>query len=264
MKSVHSPRFPLIALPASLGTLAAQSPGNVQVTADIVYSTYGTRQLKLAIYRPPSTKPLPGIVVIRGGGWRRGDKQGFASIARNVAAKGFVTACIEYRALPEVQFPDPVYDTKAAVRWMRAEGPRYGVATDSIEGDGGHAGVSSRVQAVVALAPVTDFAAMSRTGAAGSNIVQVLFQNKIEVANSFSPVTYLKKDSAPILFIHGDADKTVFTAQSEEMLERCKKADVRASLITLKGVPHAFWNQPKWAADTITQAAAFFHDVLGH
>ena len=114
---MHPPRFPLLALLASLGTLPAQSPGDVKVTPDIVYATYGARQLKLDIYRPQAaTKPLPGIVVIRGGGWRRGDKQGFADLARNLAAKGFVTACIEYRVLPEVQFPDPVYDTKAAVR----------------------------------------------------------------------------------------------------------------------------------------------------
>lgn len=281
MKSVHPRHFPLLALLASVGTLAAQSPANVQVTQDIVYATYGSRQLKLDLYRPQSSKPLPGIVVIRGGGWRVGDKQGFAGIARNLAAKGFVTACIEYRVLPEVQFPDPIYDTKAAVRWMRAEGAHYGIKTDEIgaiggsagghlvallgasyqaaalEGNGGHAGVSSRVQAVVAMAPVTDFATMKDS-------VQTLFQGKRELADSFSPVTYLSKDSAPILFIHGDADKTVPIAQSQEMLERSKKLGVRASLISLPGAPHGFWNQPKYAPDTITQAADFFHDVLEH
>jgi acetyl esterase/lipase len=48
------------------------------------------------------------------------------------------------------------------------------------------------------------------------------------------------------------------------MLERCKKAGVRAELIAIKGAPHGFWHQPNWAADTINQAAEFFHDVLGH
>jgi acetyl esterase/lipase len=213
-----------------------------------------------------------------------GDKKGFAGIARNLAAKGFVTACIEYRVIPEVQFPDPVYDTKAAVRWMRAEGKQYGIKTDaigviggsagghlvallgtsykaaSLEGEGGHPGVSSRVQAVVAMAPVTDFATLAKS----DDAVRTFFQGKKELADSFSPVTYLAQDSAPILLMHGDADKSVPIAQSQEMLERCQKLGVKASLIAMPGVPHGFWNQPKWAADTITQAAAFFHEVLGN
>ncbi len=257
--------FSLIVL-TSLPLLLAQD--NIQVIPDIVYATYGTRQLKLDVYRPSSSKPMPGILVIRGGGWMRGDKQGFAGIARNLAAKGFITACIEYRVLPEVQFPDPIYDTKAAVRWMRAEGKNYGINTDAIgaiggsagghlvallgtsykaanlEGDGGHPGVSSRVQAVVAMAPVTNFATAAKSQSGAVNVVRAMFQNNLELANSFSPVTYLSKDSAPILFIHGDADETVPIAQSEEMLQQCRKLGVRSSLIDLKGVPHGFWNQP--------------------
>lgn len=208
-----------------------QAQDNVQVKPDIVYATYGTRQLELDVYRPSSGETMPGILVIRGGGWRVGDKQGFAPIARNLAAKGFVTACIEYCVLPDVQFPDPVYDTKAAVRWMRAGGKNYGVKTDaigaiggsagghlvallgtsyqnaSLEGGGGHTGVSSRVQAVVA-----------------------------------APVTYISKDSAPILFLHGDMDKTVPIAQSKEMLELCQKKGVRASLITVQGAHEVLGN----------------------
>jgi pectinesterase len=271
------------ALLALVSLLNAQ---DIQVTPDIVYATYETRQLKVDVYRPPATALLPGILVVRGGGWKQGDKQGFAAIARNLAAKGFVTACIEYRVLPEVQFPDPVYDTKAAVRWMRAEGRKYGINPDAIgaiggsagghlvallgtsskaarlEGSGGHPGISSRVQAVVAMAPVTDFMTMGRDGGPGP--ARTLFQENLELAKALSPVTYVASDSAPILFIHGDADKTVSISQSQEMLERCQKAGARASLITLQGAPHSFWHQPQWAADTIAKSAAFFHEVLGN
>jgi acetyl esterase/lipase len=271
----------LFAALALAAASAQQVPVEVQVAPDIVYAAYGTRQLKLDVYRPISTKPLPGIVVIRGGGWRQGDKQGFASIARNLAATGFVTACIEYRVLPVVHFPDPVYDTKAAVRWMRAEGKQYGIDPDRIgvigasagghlvallgtsdkvaklDGAGGHPGISSRVQAVVALAPVTDFGTMTSAG-------QRMFAGKPELATLYSPVTHISKDAAPILLIHGDADKTVPIAQSQLMLERCKSVGIRASLLTFEGAPHGFWHQPKWAEDTIAQAAKFFHDVLGN
>ena len=263
-------------------------PGDVDVTPDIVYANYGDKQLRLDLYLPKNRtgKPIPGVVVIRGGGWRVGDKQGFAPIAANLAASGLAAACIEYRVLPDVKFPDPVYDTKAAVRWMRAEGKRYSIATDAIgviggsagghlvallgtsykvstlEGGGGHPGVSSRVQAVVAMAPVVDFVSMSEARSGGSDMVKTLFGDRPELAALLAPVTHLDKDSAPILLIHSNADKTVPHQQSEEMLARCKKIGVPASLITIEGAPHGFWMQPQWAANTVKQSAEFFHSVL--
>ena len=131
----------------------------------------------------PRVRGWTGLIAIRGGGWRAGDKNGFASIAAGLAERGFAAACIEYRVLPEFTIADAVADTKAAVRWMRAEGVRYGIQTETIgaiggsagghlaalpgtshkaaglEGPGGNEGISSRVQAVVAMAPVVDFEA---------------------------------------------------------------------------------------------------------
>src|SRR5438045_5770546 len=117
-------------------------PGNVEKTADIVYARYGDKQLRLDLYMP-KPKPaglIPGILVIRGGGWRQGDKNGFAPIAAGLAAKGLAAACIEYRVLPDVTIGDAVNDTKAAVRWMRAEGKNYGIQPDAIGAIGGSAG----------------------------------------------------------------------------------------------------------------------------
>jgi acetyl esterase/lipase len=268
---------------------AAQSkmPENVEKTADIVYATYGEKQLRLDLYTP-KPKPaglIPGIVVIRGGGWRQGDKNGFASIAAGLAAKGFAAACIEYRVLPDVKINDCVKDTKAAVRWMRAEGKRYGIQADAIgaiggsagghlvallatsskvsklEGDGGHAGVSSRIQASVPMAPVVDFTSFAqKRGDAGG--ASAMFGNEPEMVKVLSPVTHIDRDSAPILLIHGSEDKTVPITQSQEMLERYKKAGLSADLVTIDGAPHSFWNMPQWSAETIDKSAQFFHSVL--
>jgi acetyl esterase/lipase len=65
----------------------------------VVYAEYGPRRLKLDVYRPPesfSEPARPGIVVVRGGKWEQGDKQGFSYIAGQLAMAGFVTASIEY------------------------------------------------------------------------------------------------------------------------------------------------------------------------
>jgi arylsulfatase A len=225
--------------------------------------------------------------VIRGGGWRQGDKDFFAPIAAGLAAKGLAAACIEYRVLPDVTMADAVNDTKAAVRWMRAEGKRYGIQTDVIgalggsagghlvallatsykvsrlEGSGGHAGFSSRIQAVVPMAPVVDFVTMSQARQeSGGGAVRTIFENDAEMARLLSPVTHLDRDSAPMLLMHGNADKTVPIAQSQEMLERCKKAGVPAEMVTIDGAPHGFWNMPQWSAETIEKSARFFHAML--
>ena len=48
-----------------------------------------------------------------------------------------------------------------------------------------------------------------------------------------------------------------------QMLERCKKLGIPAELVTIDGAPHAFWNMPQWAAETIDRSARFFHSKMG-
>ena len=262
-------------------------PANVEAVRDIVYAAYGARQLRLDLYLPkPRPAKLAGVIAIRGGGWKMGDKNGFAKISAHLAAHGFAVACIEYRVIPEVKPPDPVHDSKAAVRWMRAEGGAYGIRPDTIgaiggsaggqmaallatsykvaalEGSGGHAGVSSRVQAVVAMAPVADFLSIDSQSKRGDQVVQSVFGGNRDLAKQLSPVTHLDRDSAPILLIHSKADSTVPYAQSEEMLEHCRKTGVSAELVTIEGAPHAFWNGEKWFGDVIDKSAEFFHAML--
>jgi acetyl esterase/lipase len=254
-----------------------QLPDTVERKSDIIYAHYGDKRVRLDLYRPKAnpTAVLPGIVVIRGGGWRAGDKNLFAHIAAGLAARGFAAACIEYRVMPEVTIREEVNDAKAAVRWMRGEAKTFGINPNAIgaiggsaagqlvallatsykvkelEGDGGHPGVSSRIQAVVPLAGVFDFETMPR-----------MAPEILKFAKLVAPITYLDKDAAPFLLIHSNADKSVPLAQSEQMLARLKKLGVPAELVVIDKAPHGFWNMPQWSAETIDRAAKFFHSVL--
>ncbi len=272
----------LIALPLFAFAAHAQPrpftlPETVEVQKDIIYAQYGDRKLPLDLYRPKA-KPaglMPGIVVIRGGGWRAGDKNAFAHIAAGLAARGFAAACIEYRVMPEVTVREEVNDSKAAVRWMRAEAKKYGINPDAIgaiggsaaghlvgllatsykakelEGDGGHPGVSSRIQAVVPMAGVFDFETMPRMAPEIQKFAKLV-----------APINYLDKDAAPFLLIHSNEDKSVPLAQSEQILARLKKLGVPAELVVIDKAPHGFWQMPQWSTETIDRAAKFFHSVL--
>ncbi|MBI5772882.1 MAG: alpha/beta hydrolase [Verrucomicrobia bacterium] len=251
-------------------------PDSVKVERDIVYAKYGEREVKLDLYLPkkPAAEKIPCIVVIHGGGWRSGDKTRFAHLASALAEQGFAAACIGYRLLPEVQFPAPVVDCKAAVRWVRANAAKHGIDPDRIgaiggsagghlvamlgtshnepklEGDGGNPGVSSRVQAVVAMATpadMTSFAARSGT--------------EKSIATLISPVTHVSKDSAPTLLLHSDADRTVPMEQSEKLLKKLQEAKVPAELVKM-GASHAFWNDAKHFDETLKRSVEFFRKNL--
>ncbi len=118
-------------------------PPSVRVVRDIPYATYDTRELRLDLYLPPGSddrRAMPGVIVVRGGGWRSGDKDAFAFIAGQLAKEGFVAASIEYRTSSEAKFPAAVHDVKAAVRWMRARAATYGIDPNAIGAIGGSAG----------------------------------------------------------------------------------------------------------------------------
>ena len=115
---------------------------SVRVVQDVVYGSYGERQLKLDLYLPrqPAEDLTPGVIVIRGGGWSQGDKEGYAHIAGYLAKEGLAAASIEYRVPPEATFPAAIHDIKAAVRWMRTNGKQYAINTEQIGAIGGSAG----------------------------------------------------------------------------------------------------------------------------
>ncbi len=253
-------------------------PETVKVERDIVYAAYGERKVLLDLYLPkkPSSDKIPCILVIHGGGWRMGDKTKFAAQAAYLADQGFAAACIGYRLLPEVTFPAPIVDCKAAVRWVRANAAKHGIDPDRIgatggsagghltamlasshkvaalEGDGGHPGVSSRIQAAVAMAAPGDMSVYAqRTGA------------HAELAALISPMTHIDKDAAPMLLLHSTDDRTVSISQSEAMLAKYEALGLPSYLVKIEKGGHAFWNSPQWFGGVMEKTAAFFKTHLG-
>ncbi len=123
--------------------------------------------------------------------------------------------------------------------------------------------VSSKVQAVACFFPPTDFL---NYGEAGKEMIDRSFQppftaavdyhefdpkkalyvpvtdkDKLrEISRQVSPITFVTKDSAPTLLIHGDKDKLVPIQQSEEILAKLKEAKVPAELIVKKDGAHGW------------------------
>lgn len=266
-------------------------PESVKVTRDIVYAKYGDRSLRLDLYEPDHRDAalLPSIVVIRGGGWRIGDKDGFGPMAAALAVRGLVTVSIEYRASGEAIFPAAVEDTKAAVRWLRANAERYSLDQDaigaiggsagahlavylgvtdsvaSLEGAGGNQEMGSSVSAVVGLATPTNFSYFSEdSNNIGSAFLGASYKEDTELWAFASPVSHVTTSAPPLLLIHSESDGVVPFTHSIEMAERYGNAGAPVEVVLIPDAPHPFWNFEEWFGETMDRSAAFFWRHLGN
>jgi acetyl esterase/lipase len=249
-----------------------RAPEGCTVVRDIVYARAPGKDLTLDIYRPDNaTGKLPVIVWVHGGGWQSGSKD--RCPAAPLARDGYAVVSINYRLSHEAIFPAQIHDCKAAIRFLRANAGKYGLAperigawgssagahlvallgtsggVDELEGDLGNAQQSSRVQCVVDFFGPTDF---TRMDAAGSNrnhdapnspesklIGGPIQQNKDKVARA-NPITYVTPDDPPFLILHGDMDETVPFNQSELLRDALKKAGVPVTFEPQPGKGHGF------------------------
>ncbi len=243
---------------------------------NVVYGKGGNDELQLDIAKPgEGSGPFPAVVFIHGGGWSGGNRAGFRGFAEQAAKRGYVGLTISYRLTqidPEtkvgkVPFPAQIEDCKCAIRWLRANAAKYNVdakhigvgggsagghlsllvgLTDSshkLEGSGGHADQSSRVQAVVNIFGPTDIKACWDTSAGARQFIQGLCGKLDDPKNTFkaaSPVTYISSDDPPILTLHGSADTLVPPSQATLLDEQLKTAKVKHELVILEGEGHGF------------------------
>lgn len=243
------------------------APADAKKLDDIVHAKIGTRELHLDIVMPKDApqKTYPCVVWIHGGGWSKGTHKNNPTAW--LAGKGYVTASVEYRLSGEAIFPAQIHDCKAAIRFLRAHAEDYGIDPNRIgawgssagghlvallgatcgvkelEGDSGNPNVSSRVQAVCDYFGPTNLAPSPKWLVAPPQISALLGgspTDKPEVARLASPVKFVDKSDPPFLVVHGEEDKLVPIAQSEELYAALRKAGVRATFIRVKNAAHGF------------------------
>ncbi|NQU11887.1 alpha/beta hydrolase [bacterium] len=256
---------------------------------DLVFCQTAQRALRLDLCVPEaSPAPPPLVVWIPMGGMRvcRKDQAPWW-----LTEHGFAIASIECRVSAEALAPAAVHDAKAAIRWLRAHAPEFGYRPEAIgvwghsaggllasllgtsggvpdlEGPGGAAGVSSRVQAVCdhcgAPHDLAWFAGpeiKARFATVAENLRLWLGQpveHAPELARLVSSTTYISAACPPLLLIHGDADSLVPVEETIEFHDALRAVGVDATLRVLPGVDHG-WDPVLTRDETV----AFFRRTL--
>jgi dipeptidyl aminopeptidase/acylaminoacyl peptidase len=202
------------------------------------------------------TKNRPAVVLPHGGPSSR-DEWGFDWIAQFLAARGYVVIQPQYRG--SAGFGDDFLGDNAFRNWRKAMSDirdstdylvKQGIADPNriaIVGwsYGGYAALQSaatdpnRFKAVVAIAPVTDLAALRRDGKAFTNakLVAAEIGAGPDLAAG-SPLRNAAAIKAPVLLVHGDLDGNVLVYHSQRMHAALQKAGTPTELLKLPGLEH--------------------------
>jgi len=246
-------------------------PDDVIWEPAIEYAAAGAKTVNLMmdVVRPrKQSGRLPAVVCIHGGGFRAGNRESYLPLCIRLAQHGYVAATVSYRLSPRDQFPAPVHDVKAAVRWLRANAARFGVDPDRIGVTGGSAGghlalflgltggvaefegsgpypeQSSHVACVVNYYGPTDFTKSYGRSVDAAEVLPLFLGGDLEHDRGAhikaSPLNWVSPSAAPVLTIHGTEDKYVAYEQAVWLNERLKDAGVETELETLEGAGHGF------------------------
>ena len=261
----------------------------VTIREHIVFGRGGTQELRCDVFTPPECKPgAPAILLVHGGGWRAGDRTQMRAYGIQLALRGFVCVSSSYRLVPAAPWPAQIHDVNAALRYLRANAELLSIDPDKVtavgasagahlvllaagttahapfQGEGGHPGVSTALQAVVGIFPPTVLAPRGAT-MSGSvpGTVLLLDDDGEATARMASPIAHVGPSFPPTLLLHGTADKIVPPSASMRMYEALAAAGVPVELHMVAEQPHGYTVQRDYHRLSCDQIALFLRRALG-
>ena len=270
-------------------------PNNVTESRNIIYTTlkntpFGDRNLHFDIFSPKKSGKYPALLLIHGGGWRSGDKSLQIPLAQKLAARGYVTVCVEYQLSMEAKYPAAVFNIKSAIRWIRANSDKYGIDTDKIaisgcsaggqlamlvgltndiedkEGTQGNLGFSSAIQAIIDIDGVVNFMAptsLNLNRKPNSPDIEWLggsFIEKPEIWKDASSIYWANEKSPPILFLNSGFPR--FHAGQDELIGMMNNWGVYNETHEFSEEIHTFWLFHPWINQTVNYIDNFLIKVL--
>ncbi len=235
---------------------------SIDILRSRTYVVRDTGPLEADVYIPHGEGPFPGMLVVHGGAWRVGTRAQLAAVAARFAEHGYTAVAISYRLAPASQFPAQLYDTEAAVRWMRANAKEFRIDPDRIGGFGYSAGghlvalvgaladaqlaehgagadsPSTRLQCVLAGGAPCDFRDMAADSAILSYWLGGTRSQKADNYRDASPSNFVTADDPPMYFFSGEDDVIVPISNPRRMFAALQAAGVATEFYAVKNSGH--------------------------
>ena len=245
---------------------------DIVTKSDIVYQSIGDVELSLDLYfsEPQADTLQPAVLLVHGGGWRKGNKRDMEQVAMMLAKRGYVAISVNYRFAPDWPFPAQLEDVQTAVRWVRTHADEYNIDTTKIGGLGVSAGahlvsllgvvdstnlkdqISSKIQCVVDLAGPTDLRLSICLDQLGNSphseqaetwlldFMGIPYNKSTENQwRDASPRFHISADDPPFFIIHGAEDQLVPIPQSKDFAQALRKKGIEVDLRIIKGLEHS-------------------------
>ena len=268
----------------------------VVVREGVVFGRGGEHELSCDIFSPPvlvepaapAPPPAAGVLLVHGGGGRAGERGQMRAYGIQLALRGFVCVSSSYRLVPKARWPAPIEDVNAALRYLRANAAELGIDPTKVaavgasagahlvllaagtpglhafQGQGGHPGVDTTLQAVVGIFAPTVIAARGQKPS-GSVPGSVLLDDADDehTARMASPIAHVAPSYPPTLLLHGTADKVVPPSASMRMYEALADAGVPVDLHMVAEQPHGYVVQRDYHRLSCDQITVFLRRYLG-
>lgn len=200
--------------------------------------TYGPRPRNRIDAFRCGRQRAPLLAYIHGGYWQRNAKEFYACLAEGPLARGIDVALIGYTLAPDATLTEIVAEARAALRWLRAQGPGLGLATEKLIVSGWSAGghltamTIGDADAGLAISGIYDIEPCRL------NYLNEKLKMTVDEQVALSPIRQLPSRSPPLTIAYGMAELPELQRQSRDYHAARKAARLPSGLLPLAGHDH--------------------------
>lgn len=222
-------------------------------------ATFQSMDVFLPEKRNVNTTPV--IVVIHGGAWWYGDKEGMNKLDFDTffTANGCAVVNMNYRMVGSCKYPAELDDIGLVMKYVKGKAAEWKINADKVcmlgMSSGAHLGMlyaytrnaDKRIKAVVDFfgpADLTDSTIACKTlGANVTNLLGPLDSNR-QRWHDASPV-FFTKNAVPTVIFQGTADTAVYFVQSQKLDDSLRANGIADTFYTWHGGVHG-WYADRW------------------